>query len=163
MDFTLDSVPTLGFGIATAILLVVSTVISWIDFRHMIVPDWANLILALAGLLCTGFKGQPWWQAVLQVCLLFAILLIIASLYRHLRHRDGLGMGDIKFVCAATMWIGIAMIPWLVLIASISALLMIVALQICGQAVPSGQRIPFGPHLCMGLLATWMAMWYGIL
>ena len=60
-------------------------------------------------------------------------------------------MGDIKFLSAAAMWIGLAGLPSVILIASASALLFLLMRSLAGTAITNDTRLAFGPHLAIGL------------
>jgi prepilin signal peptidase PulO-like enzyme (type II secretory pathway) len=47
-----------------------------------------------------------------------------------------------------------------VLMASMSALVIINVKKLCGQTLANDTRLAFGPHLCIGLLVTSLAMAY---
>jgi leader peptidase (prepilin peptidase) / N-methyltransferase len=147
----------LNWAIALLVLVVHVLWISWTDWVHLIIPNLANLSLGAAGLLWTILVGQSVvWEAVEIVCG-GGMLWLIAGLYHGLRGHHGLGLGDVKFVGAATAWTGLIGLPWLLLIASMSALTWVVAKHMGGRSLVQGQRIAFGPHLGLGLLATWLA------
>ena len=102
------------------------------------------------------------WQLSQMAC---AALLFwsLRWAYTKFRGKVGLGLGDVKFATAATAWTGLLALPWLILVASISALAYLAILQISGRVPDLQTRIPFGPHLCVGLLVTWLALSYGYL
>ena len=70
---------------------------------------------------------------------------------RRLRGREGLGLGDVKLIAAAALWVGPFGISWLVLAACVSALAMVLAMQLAGQPLDRATRLPFGPHIALGL------------
>jgi leader peptidase (prepilin peptidase)/N-methyltransferase len=73
------------------------------------------------------------------------------------RGFDGLGFGDVKFVAAGVLWIGIDGVPWLLVVAVLSALASLVILRAEGHDLDGKQAISFGPHLAIGLWLTWVA------
>ena len=148
---------TLHWAIALIVLVIHVLWISWIDWVHLIIPNLANLSMGVAGLIWTSLVGHSVaWQVIEIVCG-GGLLWLMARLYLGLRGHHGLGLGDVKFVGAATAWTGLIGLPWLLLIASLSALTWVVAKHMVGHSLAQGQRIPFGPHLSLGLLATWLA------
>lgn len=147
----------LHWAIALSVLVVHVLWISWTDWVHLIIPNFANLSLGVAGLLWTILTGQSVVWQVVEIIFGGGLLWLMARLYLSLRGHHGLGLGDVKFVGAATAWTGIIGLPWLLLIASLSALTWVVAKHMIGHSLVQGQRIPFGPHLSLGLLATWLA------
>ena len=80
---------------------------------------------------------------------------LFRAAYRWLRGINGLGFGDVKFVAAGVLWIGIEGIPGLLLIAVASALISLLILKSEGHDLHGQQAIPFGPHLAVGLWWIW--------
>jgi leader peptidase (prepilin peptidase) / N-methyltransferase len=149
--------------IGLTLLLIHILWISWVDARHMIIPDAANLSLGVSGLFWTWASGQSMpWQMV-QMAIAGLLFWSLRWLYTKLREKIGLGLGDVKFAAAATAWTGLLALPWLILVASLSALATLAIMQIMGGVPNLQTRIAFGPHLCVGLLVTWLALSYGYL
>ena len=146
---------------AFSILLIHAVWITRVDLRQMIIPDRANLSLSLTGLLWIWYCDQSIEWQVVQMAIGGLLFWLVKYFYMRLRQHQGLGLGDVKFAAAATAWIGLIGLPWLVLIASISALTAVITLHLAGRQYAAETRIAFGPHLCTGLLATWLALSYG--
>ena len=134
-----------------------------IDARYGIIPDSLVAALAAGGLLQSWLGGQagPLERAFEAVGVLVAAALFRAS-YRWIRGFDGLGFGDVKFVTAATLWIGIQGVPFLLLMAVLSAVISLLILRAEGHDLHGQQAISFGPHLAVGLWLTWVAGPFGI-
>lgn len=92
----------------------------------------------------------------------FAVFAFIAKLYRRIRGRDGLGLGDAKLLGALGAWVGWQGLPTVVLYAAGAGLLWALARSLVrpGRFKPLDpkQRLPFGPFLC---LAGWLVWLYG--
>lgn len=120
-----------------------------IDVRHGILPDALTLPLLLLGLALAA-----WREAAVPVdelvgaALGFAGFAAVASGYRLLRGREGLGLGDAKLLAAGGAWLGWAALPLVVCLAALSALA-VVALR--GKALRRDAEIRFGPYLCLGV------------
>jgi leader peptidase (prepilin peptidase) / N-methyltransferase len=149
--------PTLGLG-ATLIAL------SVIDLATMRLPDALTLPLIAAGLLCAAVlkwdgntAGDLQWR-VLAAALGYGLLLGVAWLYRRLRHRDGIGLGDAKLLAASGAWLGLEGVAPTLLVASLSALSAALIGQFAGRPVTATTRMPFGPFLAG---ATWLLWLYG--
>jgi len=142
----------------TALLSVQLLLIAGIDARKMIIPDVLNLLLAVTGALIVAFQQPSWlglrmFEAIVVMCALWGI----ARLYAQTRGQTGLGMGDVKFLGAVTLWVGLAGIPWLVLFASLTGLgAVLLQHAFAGSAVTRTTRLPFGPHLAAATLLTWV-------
>jgi leader peptidase (prepilin peptidase) / N-methyltransferase len=151
------------WNIGLTLLLIHAFWISWVDVRHMIIPDAANISLGAAGLFFTWASGHSMPWQVIQIAFAGLLFWSIRWMHAKLREKVGLSLGDVKFAAAATAWTGLFALPWIVLVASIFALASLAILQMSGRTSSLQTRIPFGPHLCVGLLATWLALSYGYL
>src|SRR5262249_24499785 len=76
--------------------------------------------------------------------------------YRAVRGQDGLGFGDVKFLGAGALWIGLEQLPGLVMVAVLSALLSLVILHRHGERLSRSYAMSFGPHLAVGLWLAWV-------
>jgi len=81
--------------------------LAWIDLRHFWLPD----VIVLPGIL-TGLAAC-WWLTPYDLtahaagaAVGFLSLALIREIYRRLRHREGLGLGDAKLLALAGAWTG---------------------------------------------------------
>jgi leader peptidase (prepilin peptidase) / N-methyltransferase len=127
-----------------------------IDLRHGIIPDGLNLAIAGLGLASAiaADGGAGGAEAIGEAIAAGAICWLLRRLYFAWRKIHGLGLGDVKFVAAATMWVGFWGTPTLILIAALAALVAAGGLQIAGHQLTRRTSLPFGPFLALGLLAT---------
>jgi leader peptidase (prepilin peptidase) / N-methyltransferase len=131
--------------------------IAWIDMRKMIIPHALNLSLAVTGALVSVLLLQTsWWILALQAIIAFGVFSAVSLIYARWRGQQGLGGGDVKFLTAATLWVGLIGLPWVVLVASVSGLAFALVRHFLGQRIQSTERLAFGPHLALGLMATWL-------
>lgn len=134
--------------------------LSLIDLRCYRLPDCLTLPALLAGLAVTHFA----WPAALPAHLLGAVLgyAALAGLgwvYRVLRGRDGIGIGDAKLLAAGGAWLSWQALPGIVLTAAVLALLATLSVRLVRRAPLSAMtRVPFGPYLAA---AIWLAWLYG--
>ena len=135
----------------TMMLFGLLAAIAVIDARHGIIPDWATFALAATGLFRAAAASHPVWILSLSAVAAFAIIFLAHELFHHCRGLSGLGMGDIKFIAAAVFWIGPTGLPNMILIATISALTFLLLRASAGFIFTPKTRIPFGPHLTVGL------------
>lgn len=140
-----------------ALPLPITLAMSLIDLRRRIIPDPLNLLLLLLGV-AVAIRREP-DLTVLAACLVqagaaFGLLWGLRALYAWARGRSGLGLGDVKFIGAATAWVGLAGLPLLILIASTAALAALALAALLGRAVTRDFRLPFGPFLALGLHAA---------
>jgi len=85
------------------------------------------------------------------------IFWLLRRLYFGWRKIQGLGLGDVKFLAAAGIWIGIAGLPMLLLVAALTALGAAGIMQLAGRDMTRQTSVPFGPFLAIGLLVTLIA------
>src|SRR5258708_32736689 len=147
---------TLSFLVFFVPLCLICGALTLIDIRHGIIPDGINLSIAGLGLLkaavAHGLAAGA--EAAIAAIAVGALFWLLHQLYFAWRKIDGLGLGDVKFLAAATPWIGIAGIPMLLLIAAITALTAAGGLRLAGPAMNRHNPLPFGPLLAVGLVLT---------
>lgn len=129
---------------------------AFIDLRARIIPNGLNLALLLVGLGVLaardpGAAPLALARALAEAAIAYGLLWGFRAAYARMRGRTGLGLGDVKFIAAAMPWIGLAQLPLMVLIASTSALLTVVALHLSGHRIEGRTRLPFAPFLALGL------------
>jgi prepilin signal peptidase PulO-like enzyme (type II secretory pathway) len=110
---------------------------------------------------CAAVEGRDrrwstgWFSnAVCEGAAIGAIFWLLKRLYFAFRKIQGLGLGDVKFLAAAALWIGVRGIPTLLLIATLTALVAAGSLQLAGRGMTRQTSLPFGPFLAIGLLLT---------
>jgi leader peptidase (prepilin peptidase) / N-methyltransferase len=135
-------------------LCVLGAVLSWIDIRDGIIPDWLNLSVAGFGLAKVVIIGglAAGIEATGEGAAIGLIFCLLRRLYFGWRKIQGLGLGDVKFLAAAGIWIGIAGLPTLLLFAALTALAAAGAMQLAGRDMTRRTSLPFGPFLTIGLL-----------
>lgn len=177
LDLSRLSSVTDGVLLLKLCLLAILTVVAAIDARFGIIPDSLSGALLVTGALnvlltssqaagtltatSTELTGlMPELDAICSramealIAVLCAILLRVC--YRFLRCRDGFGLGDVKFVGAAALWVGLPMLPLMLIVAVFSAFGTIVLLRKQGGELKGRDAIPFGPHLALGLWLTFL-------
>ena len=144
--------PTAGLGWALLALAV-------IDARHLVLPDALTLPLIPAGLLVVAIAVPDRLAAhLIGAAAGLAVPAAVRVLYRRVRGREGLGLGDVKLLAAAGAWVGWQGLPWLLLIAAASALATVLIAAVVRRRLDAAAPIPFGPFLC---LAFWLVWLYG--
>lgn len=147
-------------------LLWVSCILGWtlltiaaIDYVSMTLPDELTLPLIPAGLAVTYFFDPD--RLVSHAAgagVGFFAFFFVAWLYRWLRGRDGLGMGDAKLLAASGAWISISGLPSVVFLGAVAALIVVLSAMVLGRQFSSYDAIPFGLYLC---LSTWFVWLFG--
>jgi leader peptidase (prepilin peptidase)/N-methyltransferase len=136
------------------LLCLLSGVLAWIDIDHGIIPNWLNLTIAGLGLSKALIIGGPSasLEAVCEAAVIGAVFWLLRRLYFSLRKIQGLGLGDVKFLAAAGIWVGVAGLPVLLMIAALTALACAGVMQLAGRQLTGQTSISFGPFLAIGLL-----------
>jgi leader peptidase (prepilin peptidase) / N-methyltransferase len=130
-----------------------------IDLRHYLLPDALTLPLIPAGLGLAYLiePGKLPDHAIGAAAGLIGFV-VIAWLYRRLRRREGLGLGDAKLLAAGGAWLGWQALPSVVALAAVVALALALAGALAGGKLGATTKIAFGPHLA---LAIWLVWLYG--
>ena len=128
-----------------------------IALRHLILPDVLTLPLMLAGLVLAAFTPQMQLADHLVGAVAgFLVLWLVATLYRRLRGREGLGLGDAKLFAAAGAWVGWQGLASVLLIGAVGGLLWAIAAVAVGRGRAPHEPLGFGPFLAAGLWLTWL-------
>ncbi len=129
------------------------------DMRSMVLADSLTLPLVAAGLVVSRALGtETLYDAAAGGALGFLSFALIGWLYRRLRGREGLGLGDAKLLAAAGAWLTWQALPSVVALAALMALATVLARSLVRQSLPADERLPFGPSLAA---ATWLVWLYG--
>jgi leader peptidase (prepilin peptidase)/N-methyltransferase len=133
--------------------------LGWIDLRRWLLPDVLTLPLVVAGLLAAVILDpEQLTDRSLGAALGYLGFRLIASAYRAVRGREGLGQGDAKLLAASGAWVGASALPQVILGAAVSALLAAGCLRLAGMRLAAHSALPFGPFLA---LATWLIWVFG--
>lgn len=81
----------------------------------------------------------------------YLVFFLISTVYRRLRSRDGLGLGDAALFAAVGAWGGWPILAPTALIAALLALASLALASVfSGKQIDPSTPIPFGPALCAG-------------
>ena len=139
-----------GVFVLDAILVLLCAYIARTDRTYGIIPNWCNLLIALLGLSWALLAGRDIVGPAIDAVLVFALFALVRFLYRRLRGHNGLGLGDVKFLAAATMRTGLSGLHLLVFVACLSGLLEIALRRLRGETITPRSVLRFGPHLALG-------------
>lgn len=149
--------------IAGAVLLAGLLALSIVDIRSFRLPDWLTLPLIPAGLLAAWWLGAPVPWHLAGAVIGYAGLVALELAYRAARGRDGLGRGDAKLLAVGGAWCGAALLPVILLFASIAGLVWVMALRLAGdREIGPDSAIPFGPFLAAGIAVAWLVLRAGL-
>ncbi len=127
-------------------------ILSWIDFKTFILPDYLTYGLIIYGLVANIFLGLTWAStesSILGAVFGFVSLYVLNQLYLKIRGQHGIGMGDAKLLAGLGACLGIQSLPYILLIASSSGLIGGYAWLKLHQQDHS-HAFPFGPFIAFG-------------
>lgn len=129
-----------------------------LDLIAFWLPDRLTGTLAATGVLTAlAFEPSPADRAIGGVAG-FGALWLIATLYRRVRGRDGMGGGDPKLFGAIGLGLGWQMLPAVLLIASMVGLGVVLATHLRGRAVAADTALPLGTLLAIAAYPAWLFM-----
>jgi leader peptidase (prepilin peptidase) / N-methyltransferase len=142
------------FVVSFGLLCLLGAILAWIDIRYGIIPDWLNLTIAGLGLskavIIDGLAAGL--EAFLEGAAIGTIFWLLRRLYFAFRKVQGLGLGDVKFLAAAGIWVGVGGLPELLLVATLTALAWAGIMRLAGRSLAGQTSLSFGPFLAIGLL-----------
>lgn len=129
-----------------------------IDLEHMLIYDRFTISIAVLGVVAIFFDDFTVWYdhligaaagALLFVGLYYGAILILK--------KEGVGWGDVKLVAAAGLLLGWQKLIFAMLVASISACVILLILRLIRKD-EQGKEYPFAPFIVAGTL---IAMFFG--
>jgi leader peptidase (prepilin peptidase)/N-methyltransferase len=122
---------------------------AWIDAETFRLPDLLTLPLILAGLGVTwAFLPVALYDHAAAAALGYLGFRLLDQAYLALRHRHGLGEGDAKLLAAAGAWLGLAVVPCVIMTAGLIGI-GIAILQSRSGGLRREQPVAFGPALAL--------------
>lgn len=130
-----------------------------IDWKHFLLPDFLTLPLIPFGLFVIWLSEPSVLPHYLAGAVAgFVVIVILREVYRRLRGREGMGLGDAKLLAAAGAFVAWEGLPSVILISSFAALVAALFQATRKGALSLTDRMPFGTFLCFG---TWLVWLYG--
>lgn len=127
-----------------------------IDINRFILPNLLTVPLLLAGLVNAVFAPAPGLlNATIGAALGYGVFTALGCLFARILRRPALGQGDAKLLAAGGAWLGWEWLPYVTLIASASALLIVAISALTFGRQIRGARIAFGPYIALAILAGW--------
>ena len=146
-------------GAALALLMLA---IAIVDARWFIIPDQlsaAGFALGLinAAVIAPQEMGQAAATAFARGAVLALLFYGLRALYRRLRGRQGIGLGDVKLAAVAGAWLDWLTMPIAIEIAALSALGVIgIRYYVAGRRLDATLKFPFGLFLAPSIWACWL-------
>jgi leader peptidase (prepilin peptidase) / N-methyltransferase len=148
---------SLPLALITALLGWWLLLAAMLDLEHQWLPDGLTLPLIPLGLAAAwvGF-GPPLAERAAGAAIGWAALFLIASLYRALRGREGMGGGDAKLLGALGAWIGAWYLPVILFGAGLLGLAAVLAMRLRGETVSATSRLPLGTLMILTAWPVWL-------
>jgi leader peptidase (prepilin peptidase)/N-methyltransferase len=146
-------------GAALALLMLAIAVI---DARWLIIPDQLSAAGFGLGLINAAVTApHEMWQAAGIALARGAVLALLfyglRMLYRRLRGRQGIGLGDVKLAAVAGAWLDWLTMPIAIEIAALTALGVIgIRYYAAGRQLEAALKFPFGLFLAPSIWACWL-------
>ena len=146
-----------GYSAALAFALVymwVMLALTFIDLDTQLLPDDLTLPLLWAGLIANAFGVfTDLNSAVLGAAGGYMVLWSVYWAFRLITRKEGMGFGDFKLLAAIGAWTGWQALPVAIIIsAGLGAVVGSLLLWLAKKG--SDTRIPFGPYLALGGIAS---------
>jgi len=142
-----------GFGLGFALLAALAVVLiamSAVDFEQGWLPDPLQAAAAVLGVVWR-LSGEAASVALLDMALGAAVLggagLAVRWGFRPPRGREGFGMGDVKLLAVAGLWLGLAPAPMFLVLGGGAGALLALGWRAAGR----GAEFPLGPPLALAL------------
>jgi len=147
------------FGCGLALIMLAIAVI---DARYFIIPnELSAAAFALAAVNAAIAAPHFMWEAVGTALLRAAITGLLffgmRELYRRVRGRDGIGLGDVKLAAVAGAWLDWVTLPIAIEIAALSAIAVFAVRHYAsGRALDPTLKFPFGLFLAPSIWLGWL-------
>ncbi|MBW8725527.1 MAG: prepilin peptidase [Inquilinus limosus] len=143
--------------IALGLLVLLLLPIVLIDLRESRIPNICNLALGVCGLALALVRNptlQTLGFSLGAAVVTFVLLAGTAWLMQKIDRNARIGWGDLKFLTAASLWVGVQGSLIVLILASLVALVATLALAPWRGGVKWREMRPFGPALAVGLIAV---------
>jgi leader peptidase (prepilin peptidase)/N-methyltransferase len=134
--------------------------ISVSDAERYLIPDALSLPSIPTGILLTRFLAdhnadQLTLEHVGAAIFGAALLYGVRILYFAFRHREGLGLGDVKLGAAAGAWTGMQGTTHVLLFACLSAISYVGLLKLWRKPITATTAVPLGVFLAPAIWVIW--------
>lgn len=126
------------------------------DFASFRLPNLLTATLVFSGLLHIWLMPVDVLAHLVGGFVGLVFFPLVNAVYRRVRGRDGIGLGDAKLLAGIGLWLAWQALPPVLLVASLGGLLFGLAAGVRGGASLMTARIPFGPFLCLGAWVVWL-------
>lgn len=149
-------------GVIGGGLAILMLAIAIVDSRRFIIPDELTAAALVLGFLHAVIQEpdmvlQALSTAALRGAVVALALYALRFLYRRIRGREGIGLGDVKLAGVAGVWLDWSTIPIAIEIAALAALAAYATrLLYRGGSVRPMTKLPFGLFLAPAIWLSWL-------
>ena len=149
-----------GLSLTTLLFFILSIffiIIFFIDLKHFIIPNELTFPLMAIGLLksfdpnLNQYLFPNFLNSLIGGVAGYIIIWMIIFIYKRLRNKEGMGLGDAKLLSAIGFWFGWISIPFILFFSSFIALVLAIP-SLINKSKNLSSRIPFGPYLILGCI-----------
>ena len=147
-----------GLSLTTLLFFILSIffiIIFFIDLKHFIIPNELTFPLMAIGLLksfdpnLNQYLFPNFLNSLIGGVAGYIIIWMIIFIYKRLRNKEGMGLGDAKLLSAIGFWFGWMSIPFILFFSSFIALVLAIP-SLINKSKNLSSQIPFGPYLILG-------------
>lgn len=144
-------------GLAASAFTWALIALALIDFDTQLLPDDITLPFLWFGLIANFFGLYVAFDAAFYGAIAgYTILWTVYQVFKLVTGREGMGFGDFKMLAMLGAWLGVAMIPLIIILSSVAGAIFGGVLMMTGWA--RDKPIKFGPFLAV---AGWVALMWG--
>ncbi len=142
--------------IFTGLLLLILIPVALIDLQQRRIPNKLNLGVGLLGF-AHAMIADPTWGRVATTAMTIVVAFVAFAgtswVIQRINRNAKIGWGDLKFLIAASVWVGVDGSVAILFVASVISVLA-TALRASRSGVDWRQPQPFGPMLTVGMLTV---------
>ena len=149
-----------GISITSVLLAILSIffiIIFFIDLKHYIIPNELTFPLMAIGFLKSFDPNlnqtifPNYINSLIGGLVGYSIIWLIIFIYKKIRNKEGMGLGDAKLLAVIGFWFGWLSIPFTIFISSVVALILLIP-SILKKSRGMASQIPFGPYIIIGCI-----------
>ena len=149
-----------GFTITTLLFLILSIffiIIFFIDLKHFIIPNSLTFPLMIIGFLKSFDPNlnqtifPNYINSLIGGVAGYLVIWSIIYLYKVIRKKEGMGLGDAKLLAAIGFWFGWASLPFVIFFSSFVALVVAIP-SLLKKTKRMSSEIPFGPYIIIACI-----------
>ena len=148
-----------GVTLTTLYLIILSLsflIIFFIDLKHFIIPNILTFSLMIIGFIKSFDPNLDsmfpnYINSLIGGILGYGIIWSIIFIYKAVRKKEGMGLGDAKLFGAIGFWFGWVSIPFIIFLSSITALIHVIP-SLFNKSKNISSQIPFGPYIILATL-----------